>query len=99
MQLQSLCLICNIGTFTLQIDENKQYYRECSSCGTTQIENALTETNASVDDQDIVYRLRKRAEIRRQIPTRKSVQENQPDRIADLLEQAANEIERLRTAK
>jgi hypothetical protein len=53
-----------------------------------------------MNEQDLVYRLRKRAEIRRQIPTRKSVQENQPDRIADLLEEAANEIERLRgTAK
>ena len=49
-----------------------------------------------MNDQDIVYRLRKRAEIRRQIPDRKSVQENKPDRIADLLEEAANEIERLR---
>jgi hypothetical protein len=49
-----------------------------------------------MDESDIVYRLRKRAEIRRQIPTRKSVQENQPDRIADLLEEAANEIENLR---
>jgi hypothetical protein len=48
------------------------------------------------NQQDIVYRLRKRAEIRRQIPTRKSIQENQPDRIADLLDEAANEIERLR---
>ena len=46
--------------------------------------------------EDIVYRLRKRAEIRRQIPTRKSVQEGAPDRIADLLEEAASEIERLR---
>ena len=45
---------------------------------------------------DLVYRLRKRAEIRRQIPTRKSVQDNQPDRISDLLEEAANEIEKLR---
>lgn len=44
---------------------------------------------------DLVYRLRKRAEIRRQIPTRKSVQEGQPDRIADLLEEAATEIETL----
>jgi hypothetical protein len=44
---------------------------------------------------DLIYRLRKRAEIRRQIPTRKSVQEGNPDRIADLLEEAANEIERL----
>lgn len=48
------------------------------------------------DEQDIVYRLRKRAEIRRQIATRKSVQEGKPDRLADLLEEAANEIETLR---
>lgn len=45
---------------------------------------------------DLVYRLRKRAEIRRQISTRKSVQEGQPDRIADLLEEAADEIDALR---
>jgi hypothetical protein len=43
---------------------------------------------------DLVYRLRKRAEIRRQIPNRKSVQEGQPDRIADLLEEAANALEK-----
>ena len=46
-------------------------------------------------NEDLVYRLKKRAEIRRQITTRKSVQENEPDRIADLLEEAAAEIERL----
>ena len=45
---------------------------------------------------DLVYRLRKRAEIRRQIPGRKSVEEGTPDRIADLLEEAANEIERVK---
>jgi hypothetical protein len=45
---------------------------------------------------DIVYRLRKRAEIRRQIKDRKSVQEGKPDRIADILEEAADEIEKLR---
>ena len=50
-------------------------------------------------ESDLVYRLRKRAEIRRQIPTRKSVQENQPDRIADLLEEAANTIEQYMTDK
>ena len=44
---------------------------------------------------DLVYRLRKRSEIRRQIPNRKSVQEGKPDRIADLLDEAANEIESL----
>ena len=48
---------------------------------------------------DLVYRLRKRAEIRRQITTRKSVQEGKPDRIADLLEEAADEIEKLKNGK
>ncbi len=46
--------------------------------------------------EDIVYRLNKRAEIRRSIPDRKSVQEGKPDRIADLLEEAATEISNLR---
>lgn len=50
----------------------------------------------TVDENDLVYRLRKRAEIRRQIATRKSVQEGKPDRIADLLDEAADEIDRLR---
>ena len=44
---------------------------------------------------DLKYMLRKRAEIRRQIPDRKSVQEGRPDRIADLLDRAADEIEAL----
>lgn len=43
--------------------------------------------------EDLIERLRTRAQIRRQIPTRKSVQENKPDRIADLLEEAANALE------
>jgi hypothetical protein len=48
------------------------------------------------DENDLVYRLNKRAEIRRQIQTRKSVQEGKPDRLSDLLEEAAAEIVRLR---
>jgi len=48
------------------------------------------------EDTDIVYKLLKRAEIRRQIATRKSVIEGKPDRIADLLEEAATEIKNLR---
>jgi uncharacterized protein involved in exopolysaccharide biosynthesis len=47
--------------------------------------------------EDLVYRLKKRAEIRRQISTRKSVQEDAPDRLSDLLEEAATEIETLRS--
>ncbi len=50
----------------------------------------------SLTTEDVVYRLYKRAEIRRQIPSRKSVQEGKPDRIADLLEEAAREIMLLR---
>lgn len=44
---------------------------------------------------DLVYRLRKRAEIRRSIPRTDS---HGRDRISDILEEAADEIECLRTA-
>jgi len=54
------------------------------------------ESQLPVSEQSLVFRLRKRAEIRRQIPGRKSVQEGATYRIADLLEEAANEIERLK---
>ena len=53
------------------------------------------ESHLPVSEQSLVFRLRKRAEIRRQISSRKSVEEGKPDRIADLLEEAANEIENL----
>ena len=55
----------------------------------------IDESNLPVAEQSLVFRLRKRAEIRRQISSRKSVEEGKPDRIADLLEEAANEIDRL----
>lgn len=42
--------------------------------------------------EDLIYRLRKRAEIRRQIPGRKSVMEGKPDRIADLFDEAADRL-------
>ena len=54
------------------------------------------ESHLPYNEQSLVFRLRKRAEIRRQISTRKSVQEGKPDRLSDLLEEAANEIESLR---
>lgn len=46
-------------------------------------------------EQTLVERLRIRASIRRNIKTRKSVVEGKPDRIAELLEEAADEIELL----
>ena len=48
-----------------------------------------------MNEESLIYRLRKRSEIRRSIQNRKSVQEGKPDRIADLLEEAADEIDRL----
>lgn len=54
------------------------------------------ESHLPVVQQSLVFRLRKRAEIRRQIPGRKSVEEGKADKIADLLEEAAHEIERLK---
>jgi hypothetical protein len=54
------------------------------------------ESNLPVNEQSLVYRLRKRAEIRRQIPGRLSVTEGKPDRIANLLDEAADELESLK---
>lgn len=45
---------------------------------------------------DLILRLRIRASIRRQISTRRSVQEGKPDRLVDLLEESANELSRLK---
>ena len=50
-----------------------------------------------IEEQTLVERLRIRASIRRNNKERKSVQEGKPDRIADLLEESADEIERLNT--
>ncbi len=50
--------------------------------------------NKPIEEQPLVEKLRTRASIRRSIKDRKSVQEGKPDRIANLLEEAANEIER-----
>ena len=53
------------------------------------------ESHLPVAEQSLLFRLRKRAEIRRQIPGRLAATEGKPDRIADLLDEAADEIERL----
>ena len=53
------------------------------------------ESNLPVAEQSLVFRLRKRAEIRRQIPGRLAVVEGKPDKIANLLDEAAEEIQRL----
>jgi predicted RNA-binding Zn ribbon-like protein len=44
------------------------------------------------DIHDLIIRLRVRASIRRNIQTRRSVQEGKPDRLSDLLEEAADSL-------
>jgi hypothetical protein len=53
----------------------------------------IDESHLPVSEQSLIFRLRKRAEIRRQINDRKSVQEGKPDRISNLLDEAAIKIE------
>ena len=55
----------------------------------------MDESHLPVAEQSLLFRLRKRAEIRRQIPGRLAVVEGKPDKIANLLDEAADEIERL----
>jgi predicted kinase len=53
----------------------------------------IDESHLPYEQQSLLYRLKTRAHIRRQISSRKSVQEGKPDRLADLLDEAAKEIE------
>ena len=76
-------------------DVVKEIERMSNNLKETNMNDLKFTTAGSYMEDDLVYRLRKRAEIRRQIADRKSVQEGKPDRISDLLEEAANEIERL----
>ena len=63
---------------------------------TVYLENIMIdESHLPVAEQSLLFRLRKRAEIRRQIPGRLAVVEGKPDKIANLLDEAADEIEKL----
>ena len=52
----------------------------------------IDESHLPYENQSLVYRLRKRAEIRQSIAQRKSVQEGKADRIVELLNEAADRI-------
>lgn len=56
------------------------------------LEQIPDESFVPISSQSLPFRLKRRAEIRRQNTQRKSVQEGAPDRISDLLEEAAVEI-------
>ena len=94
-----------ISTFFLRVtkmrdsDVVKEIERMSNNLKETNMNDLKFTTAGSYMEDDLVFRLRKRAEIRRQIADRKSVQEGKPDRISDLLEEAASEIERLNNIK
>ena len=94
-----------ISTFFLRVTEmrdsdvGKEIERMSNNLKETNMNDLKFTTAGSYMEEDLVYRLRKRAEIRRQIADRKSVQEGKPDRLSDLLEEAASEIERLNNIK
>jgi len=54
----------------------------------------LDESHLPVVKQSLIFLLRKRAEIRRQIPGRLAAVEGKPDKIANLLDEAADEIDK-----
>lgn len=86
------CKICNaVYNFTNLNSECPQ--RGCSNCLSPKECKDKCSAELPVIEQPLIYRLRKRAQIRRQIPDRKSVQEGKDDRLANLLEEAANVIE------
>lgn len=93
-------MTCHICASPTCLGECEDYPR-CKKCGDYMHPNFPCEETKALrepeEEYDLVYRLRKRAEIRRQIPNRRSVQEGKPDRIADILEEAAREIELLRS--
>lgn len=59
------------------------------------LDNIFSTRTRMSQTRDLIYRLRIRSNIRRNIKTRKSVQEGKPDRISDLLDEAASELSRL----
>jgi len=59
-------------------------------------ESLLASLLQKYPSSDLVYRLLKRVEIRQSLTTRKSIQENKPDRICEILQEAAQELHKLR---
>jgi hypothetical protein len=77
----------------VQVTVNHLVVGSIPACGANLGVRMIDESHLPVSEQSLVFRLRKRAEIRKQISERKSVQEGKPDRIAALLEEAADRIE------
>jgi hypothetical protein len=86
-------ITANVEELNLSCGHSIQAYPEQVKMLST--EAAINRTHLKVDCKvcdSLIYRLHKRADIRRNIPHRKSVQDGQPDRIADLLDEAGHAV-------
>jgi hypothetical protein len=89
------CKVCNTVETVYNTKEECPGVKCIKCLSPTECDGINCLQRLPTESQPLIYRLRKRAEIRRQIPDRKSVQEGQSDRIADLLEEAANALEKV----
>jgi hypothetical protein len=89
------CKVCNTVETVYNTKEECPGVKCIKCLSPTECDGVNCLQRLPTESQPLIYRLRKRAEIRRQIPDRKSVQEGQSDRIADLLEEAANALEKV----
>jgi len=88
------CSVCNTVE-TVYNTHDECFGERCVTClSPTECDSVKCLQHVETQKQPLIYRLRKRAEIRRQNKDRKSVQEGKNDRISDLLEEAANELEK-----
>jgi hypothetical protein len=93
----SIIAVVVLPTKTVTTRSRRLYRGRSISVETVRAREAtLMDGETEQRTSDLVYRLRERARIRRSIDNRKSVQLHEPDRIADLLEEAAAEIVYLR---
>lgn len=65
---------------------------DCNECLDVAGCDGVCQRDLSIEEQSLVFRLRRRAEIRRTAVDRESVKEGREDRLANLLDEAAHEI-------
>jgi hypothetical protein len=90
------CKVCNTVETVYNTKEECPGVKCIKCLSPTECDGVNCLQRLPTESQPLIYRLRKRAEIRRQIPGRKSVEEGKADRIADLLEEAAATIESMK---
>ena len=87
------CTVCNTVETVHNTNEECPGVKCIKCLSPTECDGVNCLQRLPTEKQPLIYRLRKRAEIRRQIPGRKSVEEGKTDRIANLLDEAAAALE------